>query len=189
MRSLVIAAFALFFAPLAGATEIAVEAGFRNQSGSTSTANLNGKSQTGYQLGVTALMPISELWHFRTGLFYVQRPLLLEDTSLIPGEAKIGMNYFEVPVLLAYKMEGYAHLFAGTALSVKLDSTLSRSGSQAAYQLTDVKDLVTPLLLGASFRFSPQLGATLFFESITGDVAKDVNGYRAVGVNLTIAID
>ena len=188
MRFVLLMVFPALFAFQVQAAEISVEGGFRQQSGSTSISNESVKSQTGYQLGATALFPLKDSWLLRTGLFYVQRPVSLQD-DVSSGEAKLSMSYFEVPVAIAYHIEGYAHLFLGTALSTRLNSNSSTSGTLTGYKLTQEKDMVTPLLVGASFKFASDVGATLFFETISGDVAKDISGYRAVGLNIFFTID
>lgn len=178
-----------FVSTAAFAADVALEAGFRQQSGSVEGTGVSTKSQLGYQLGASAFFPMKDAFGLRTGLFYVQRPLKLEDDNG-NGEAKLNLTYFEIPVQAAYKFEDYASIFAGTALSVKLDDSVSdKSGIFSGTKMTDVKDTVFPLVVGASFMFAPQIGATVFFESVGGDVAKDLNSYRAVGANLRVTFE
>ncbi len=53
----------------------------------------------------------------------------------------------------------------------------------------DVQSLTTPIVIGAAFKFAPQMGANVFFESGSGEVAEGVKDFKAVGVNLMITFD
>lgn len=191
VKQVVALVLSCFVSATAFAADVALEVGFRQQSGSVDATGVTTKSQLGYQLGASAFFPMNDGFGLRTGLFYVQRPLMLEDDAGT-SEAKLNLNYFEIPLQAAYKFEDYASIFAGTALSVKLDDSVSgKTGlfNVGSYKMEEVKDTVFPIVVGASFMFAPQIGATLFFETIGGDVAKDLNGYRAVGANLRVTFE
>lgn len=188
MRLVFLLAAPLFFAFNVHAADIAIEGGFRQQSASTDATGVSIKAQTGYQLGATALFPINETLAFRTGFFYTQRPVQLQD-DILTGSAKVSMSYFDIPAALAYRFEGYAHIFLGTALAMRLDSSVSGDGTYSTYKVKEDKDMLTPIILGASFKFAPEVGLTVYYEANSGDVFKDVHGYRAVGLNLVFTID
>ncbi|MNL37420.1 hypothetical protein D3C87_1595630 [compost metagenome] len=65
----------------------------------------------------------------------------------------------------------------------------SSSDDKTVAKIEDVKSPIIPLLFGASFKFAPNFGATLYFESAGSEVAKDLKNYRAVGANLQITFD
>jgi Outer membrane protein beta-barrel domain len=182
--------YALIFiliASVSHAADFAIEAGFRQQSGTSGSSVLTAKSQNGFQFGVSSTIPLKEAIGLRTGLMYVQRPLILQDAT--NGEAKINLSYFDVPVAVSFKFEEYASVFFGTALSLKLEDSVSSSGGITLTKLTDAKSTVLPIQFGASFKFAPQLGATVFYETLTSDVAKDLGSFRAIGVNLMLTYD
>lgn len=155
-----------------------LEVGVRQQSGDVD-GGTSTKSQMGMQFGATAHFPLSGPLHLRTGMLYTQRPLTIESTP----NNKITMNYLDIPVALMYKFEEYAGVFAGVSLGLNLDKSAD-SGT-----VTDVKSPLMPLLLGVSFKFAPNLGATLYYENAGGEVAKSLKDYRAVGANLMITFD
>jgi hypothetical protein len=155
-----------------------LEVGTRQQSGDVANGGST-KSQMGMQFGATAHFPLSGPLHLRTGMLYTQRPLTVSGTP----DNKITMNYLDVPVALMYKFEEYAGVFAGISLGLNLDKSAD-SGT-----VTDVKSPITPFLLGVSFKFAPNLGATLYYESAGGEVAQGLKDYRAVGANLMITFD
>jgi hypothetical protein len=49
--------------------------------------------------------------------------------------------------------------------------------------------MVMPLTIGAQFKFLPNIGANVFFETVSGELARGVENSRAVGVNLLITLD
>lgn len=161
-----------------------LEVGIRQQSGEVDAATSSAKSQMGFQFGATAHFPISGPLHLRTGMLFTQRPLIAKD-DVSGTETKISMNYLDIPVALMYKFEEYAGVFAGVSLGMNLDSSCDATGCK----VTDVKSPLIPLLIGASFKFAPQLGATLYYESASGEAAQGLKDYRAVGANLMITFD
>lgn len=190
MKSLMLSLMGLIFASSAMAADMAVEVGLRQQSGSVDGAGTSTKSEMGYQLGFVGVFPIAEAFGVRSGLMYVSRPLTIETDSGLPtGSGKVTLNYFEVPVAASYQFEDYANIFAGVALSMNLDSTYSGSGALSGRKVEDVKSIVVPIILGASFKVAPQIGGTVFFETLSGDVAKGLKDYKAVGVNLAVTFE
>ncbi|MBX3039716.1 MAG: outer membrane beta-barrel protein [Bdellovibrionaceae bacterium] len=182
MNKVLISLMTLCLASFAQAADFGVEVGFRQQSGSVDSG-LSAQSQMGYQVGAVGVFPISGALGVRTGLMYVNRPLVVKN-DLTSAETKVSLNYFEVPVALSYAFEDYASVFGGVALSMHLDSNATNGA-----KVKDEKSPIIPLIVGASFKFAPQLGATLFFESGSGDVADGLKNYRAVGANLLISFE
>lgn len=157
----------------------AIEVGFK-----WNTVKINNstsdKQVMGYQLGVSTVANISESFGVRTGMFYSERPF---EADFATTTTKGKITYFEVPVQLMFKIEDYAGVYVGPSVSVKLSDEVS-PGS-----LADVKSLVVPLTFGAAFKFLPNFGINVFFETVPGDLATNVSNSRAVGVNLLIALD
>ena len=162
----------------------AIEAGIRQQSGDTDVTGYSTKSQMGFQFGASAVFPISGPWNLRTGMLYTQRPLVLENDTT-SEEIKVSMNYLDVPLQVMYKFEDYAGVFIGTSLAFNIDNS---SDNKTAFKTSDVETPFLPIVFGASFKFAPQLGATLYFES-GSSIAKDLSNYRAVGANLLVTFD
>lgn len=191
MKRVLASALVLLISSAAVAADFGIEVGFRQQSGSVeNSAGTSAKSQMGLSLGVSSFIPMGEgQFGLRTGFHYVQRPLTLELDAPSVGSAKVNLSYVDVPLAIAMKFEEYASVFAGTALALKLEDSVSSDGAMAGRKLQDSKSMVMPIQFGASFKFAPQMGATLFFETIPGEVAKDLGSYRAVGANLVFTYD
>ncbi|MBX2987819.1 MAG: outer membrane beta-barrel protein [Bdellovibrionaceae bacterium] len=175
----------VFTVQAAHADDFGLEVGFRQQSGTLDATGVTAKSQSGYQLGVSGFFPFQGNLGLRSGFFYVNRPLAV-DVDAGGGDAKISLTYFEVPLALAYKFEDYASVFGGVALSINLDKTYDGNGILKGQKVDDVKSPVLPLILGASFKFAPQMGTSVFFESFGGEAAKGLKDFKAVGANLVI---
>lgn len=156
--------------------DFGIEAGIRQQSGDAESG-ASTTSQNGFQFGGFAHFPIYEKLHIRTGMLYTQRPLEV-------GTVKVSMNYLDVPVTLLYKFEEYAGIYGGVSLGLNLDAK-SDSGSDP----DDVTSPLVPLLFGAFFKFHPNFGVNIYYESASGKVADGLENYRAVGANLMITFD
>lgn len=169
----------LMVGPLAQADmDYAVEVGVRQQSADVEGASAD--SQMGMQFGVTANVPVSGAVNFHTGMLYTQRNILVKTPG---GDSKVEMSYLDIPVTLMYKFEEYVGVYAGVAVALNLDKKAEHG------TVEDVKSPLMPLLLGVSFKFAPNFGANLYYENASGEAAKFLKDYRAVGVNLMVTFD
>lgn len=173
-----LAAFGLMAFPAFADIDYGLEVGVRQQSGDVDSP-LSADSQMGMQFGAYVHAPLSGPLHLRSGMLYTQRPLVVKNGV---ADNKVSMNYLDIPVALMYKFEEYAGIYAGVVLAMNLDKKAD-VGS-----IDNVKSPYTPLILGAAFKFHPNLGANIYFES-GGDVADGLKNYRAVGANLQITFD
>lgn len=163
---------------------IAIEGGFRQQNGDVD--NAKGISpQTAFQFGGTAAFELSGPLFFRTGLFYTQRPLKATSKAT-DGELEFRMNYFDVPVTLLYKINDFAGVYGGLIVATNLEKTWKHAGTSVDAQ--DVKSPTLPFVMGAQFKFHPEMGVNLYYE-MAGDVAKGLSAYKAVGANLMFTFE
>ena len=156
-----------------------LEVGFKlnTMDGKNSTSN---KQSQAFQAGGSIVFDFAENFGLKTGLMYSERTFKNEYTSALTNEGKI--TYFDIPVHLMFKFEDYAGIFFGPSFSTKMgDECKASTGS---CNLTDVKSMIMPITFGAQFKFMPNLGLSLFFETISGEVAKDLESSRGVGANL-----
>lgn len=169
------------FSVNAVAADMALEAGFRSQSGDAPTGSTS-KSQTAFQLGGSGVFDFGAPVALRTGFFYTQRNLnFTNDTTGV--ETKTKLNYFDIPALAFFKFD-YGGVYAGVVASINLDNS-----TEGGTKMTGVKSFLLPIQFGAAFKVAPQLGVNAFFETIPGDVANNQSGYKAVGVNLMVFWD
>jgi hypothetical protein len=178
--TVILSLFFAFTTQAANYTDAALEIGFRQQNGSVDApADANAKS--GYQVGVSGAFPISDSLSFRSGLFYVEKSIESETSPTAKEDLKF--TYFQVPAALLFKFMDYAGVYAGVNLEFNLGDDCGTNNCQ------DVQSMTTPIVLGATFKFLPQMGANVFFESGSGEVADGVKDFRAVGANLMITFD
>lgn len=156
-----------------------LEFGFKSNTASIANSTSN-KQENGFQLGVSGVYNIGESFGVKSGLMYSERPFAA-DFLLTSSKGKI--TYFEIPLQLMLKFEEYAGVYVGPSLALKMSDESTGGG------LTDVKSMVMPLTIGAQFKFLPNIGVNVFFETVSGELARNVENSRAVGVNLLITLD
>jgi hypothetical protein len=178
MKILIIVLLATISAHAVNYSDAAFEIGFRQQNG-TVTGGADEKAKTGYQVGVSGTVPITDVLSFRSGLFYVEKSIEVDTTP----KTELKFTYFQVPVTLMAKLMDNMGLYAGVNVEFNLGDDCT------ANSCDDVESMTTPFVLGAAFKFAPQLGANLFFESGSGKVAEGIKDFKAVGVNLMITFD
>lgn len=172
---------AVLFAVTASAanyTDMALEVGFRSQNGDVTGASTNAKA--GYQVGLTAAFPVADQWSVRTGILYTQKNV---ETSVLTVKQDLKFTYAEIPVTALFKFADYGGIYGGLNLSLKLDDDCGTT------DCTGVKSFTTPLVIGAAFKFAPQLGGSVYIESLSGEVADNVKNFTAIGANLMITFD
>ncbi len=179
----------LCFFSVAQAADFGIEAGVRSQSADASTSGVTADSKTDFQLGGVGQFPVNGAFQIRSGLLYTSRNVDL--TVKAAGITSIGtltLTYFDIPIQALYKFEDYGSVFAGPVISFILDKKCELNNGVTC-TVTAAKSLLLPLQLGATFKFMPQLGATIYFETIPGDVADNFGNYRAIGANLLFTFD
>jgi len=187
--SKILFAMTLNLSGISMAADFELEIGFRQQSGDTSLTDYTSTSQNGIQGGAIGLFPLNENLYFRTGMLYTQRPLVLKPTAsgATGSEITNSINYLDVPLTVMYKVEDYGGVFVGLTLANQFDKSCSSSASTCT--IDDIKTPLLPFIFGGTFKFAPQVGATLYFETYGGDVAKNLKNYRALGVNLFFSFE
>lgn len=178
---LVICSVLLAFAATASAanyTDMALEVGFRNQNADVTGSDTNAK--IGYQFGLSTAFPVADQWSIRTGLFYTQKNVEVE-TGTTKEDYKF--TYVEIPATVMMKFMDSAGVYAGFNLSMNLDDDCG------AGTCSDVESFTTPIVIGAAFKFAPQFGANVYFETLSGDAADNLKNFKAVGANLMITFD
>ncbi len=157
----------------------ALEAGFKWNSMDTNGAT-SSKQNVGIQLGGSTVFNFAPQFGLRTGLFYSERSFKF-DFSGIEQSGKI--SYAEVPVHFMFKFEDYAGIYLGPSLSMKLGDDCTNC------TVTDAKSMILPITFGAQFKFTPNLGLNLFFETVPSDLATGLKNSRGIGMNLLLAFD
>ncbi|MFZ3229069.1 MAG: outer membrane beta-barrel protein [Pseudobdellovibrio sp.] len=157
-----------------------LEVGFK-WAGADITGTDSSKQVLGFLVGGSAVFNFAPSFGLKTGLFYNERPFEATTAGAVNTKGKI--TYFDVPVLLMFKFEDYAGVYFGPSISMKMSDEISPG------KLTDIKGMVVPITVGAQFKFAPNLGMNIYFESVSGDLALGVKNSRAVGASLLVTFD
>ena len=164
----------------AHAQEFAITAGLRNNNADTDLAAGTVEAQTSFFVGAVAYFPMIHQLTFRTGFLYTQR---YADILYVNGTSdEVRFSYLDVPLTLMMKFSDYAGVFAGPILAINQSKECSRS-SGAACTATNAKSSITPIVIGASFKFAPQMGGEFFYEWYSGELASGISNMRSLGAN------
>lgn len=166
------------------ALDFGIEFGVRSQSADVDSPS-SAKSQMGFQFGATTALPINEMFSLRTGMLYTQRPLVVDNGG---NEYKYTANYVDIPFQLLYRVEEYAGVYAGVSVAMNMDKNCS---GVSGCQINSLKSPLVPLVFGAVFKFAPQMGGSIQFETASGEAAKgstvgSLENYRAIGANFIV---
>ncbi len=157
-----------------------LEGGFRWSSADAKNSTSN-KQTLGFQIGGSGVFDIATNFAIKSGLFYTERAFKNSFGSATEVTGKI--TYFDIPVLLMFKFEDYAGVYLGPALSFKMSDEISQDSLQ------NVKGSVVPFLVGGQFKFAPNMGVNIYFESVSGAIADNLENSRSVGANLLLTFD
>lgn len=170
-----------FFAVNAYAVEpeFAVSVGFRSFNADFDGTGASVSGKAGLQAGVLGFVPFTDLVQIRTGFLYSQRNLTIEGT---PVSTDANTSWVDIPATLFLKFSEFGGVFFGPVISMNLSKECSNSDG-AACSVTGLSSTSMPLSLGVSFKFAPQMGGELVYETQSGKFADSVKDARAIGVN------
>ncbi|WP_409479034.1 hypothetical protein [Pseudobdellovibrio sp. HCB154] len=163
----------------------ALEVGFKLNTMDLDGATSNKQSQA-FQGGGSIVFDFGDSgFGLKTGLMYSERTF--KNEALLSNlEGKI--TYFDVPLHLMFKFEDYAGIFLGPSFSTKLGDECTTSFGGGC-SVPGVKSTIMPLTFGAQFKMAANFGLSLFFETISGKVADNLESSRGVGANLLFVFD
>ena len=157
-----------------------LEGGFRWSSADLKNSTSN-KQTLGFQIGGSGVFDIATNFAIKSGLFYTERAFKNSFGAMTEVTGKI--TYFDIPLLLMFKFEDSAGVYVGPAMSFKMSDEVSQG------TLKNIKSSVVPILVGGQFKFAPNMGVNIYFESVAGALADDLENSRSVGANLLVTFD
>jgi hypothetical protein len=173
----------LAFAFESQAQDMAVLVGMRSDSADSDVGTTTKiESKTNWQAGGLAFIDLMAPMKLRSGFIYSNRNYAI-TTPLATTTGDIKLAYFDVPVGVMYKMGDYGGPFVGAVLALNVSKSCPGGSCEGVNS--------TPLgfQLGASFKFAPQLGAELYYESFSGTMLTGVKDSKAVVANLLFTFD
>ncbi|WP_373998064.1 outer membrane beta-barrel protein [Bdellovibrio bacteriovorus] len=179
-------ALVLLSYPANAALDYGLEAGIRQQSGDVAGLNFSANARTGFQGGVFAHLPLQGgVAHFRSGLFYTQRPL--ESESDITGEKiQYNLDYIDIPIDILFKPHEQFGVYLGFIAAINIADSCSGNPN---CRVLDIDTPSFPMVFGGIFKITPKFGANFYFDGVNGSVARGLGNYKAVGFNLMYSMD
>ncbi len=168
------------------ASDFAAVAGFRSNSADAASTGVTMNSKSGLGAGVLGFFDLVGDLQGRMGFLYNQRNV---GGKTAASEFDLNLAYMDIPVTAMYKFADYAGMFAGPVVSL-LASKEYKSNVSGGEPANSPEGMNVGLQFGASFKFAPQLGAELYYETFPSTIWKDaVKNVRTVGVNLLFTFE
>jgi hypothetical protein len=168
----------------ASANDFAAAIGFRSNSADAVTVGADVTSKTSLGAGVIGFFDMGDSFQIRSGFLYNQRHFGLGATGGTDYETNAA--YIDIPVTAMFKFADYAGAFAGPVLGLLASKECKVPGGCA----TSPESTLMALQFGASFKFAPQLGAEIYYETVPSTFWKDaMKNARTVGANLLFTFE
>ncbi len=190
MKKLIFA-FVLLASGFAFAVEsnFGVTGGFRTNNFDTDVTGATVTGKNGFQLGGLAWFNFADPLALRLGFLYSQRYAQLDQT--VAGSkfsTDIKLTYLDIPLTLQYKFGDFGGVFFGPVFSMNQSKECTTAGVTGS-NCTGVQSSITPLSVGVSFKFAPQMGAEFAYEFYSGKVADGLSNLRSLGANFVFFFD
>lgn len=140
-------------------------------------AGADNKAEMPFQIGALYNHDFATDWALRTGAVYSMRNYKFDSAGV---EAKTALTFVDVPVTAKYQMNDTVGLFGGIIAGAKLSDKCEAAGVDV--DCVDAKSLITPLTVGANFRFA-EWGVELAYETDSAAYVKGLKDEAAIGIN------
>lgn len=189
MRQLLVLAFTSLISISVFANDFAAVLGVRTNSWDiTPSTNITASGKNGYQAGILGFIEMNPVLLFRSGFIYTNRIFTSKATGSAT-ELEYNYSYFDIPATVMYKFSDFGGVFGGAVIAMNA----GKSCSGANCSTDGVKSSLVGIQFGASFKFAPQMGAELYYETISGDVQSAAgsanNNAKSVVANFLITFE
>jgi len=182
-RFLIIIALSAFFISLESeAQDIGFIVGIRADSADTDVSGAKVSGENSLSFGAILKTEFSETLGLRMGMLYVPRQYRYELNINWSSEI-YKFTYFELPVGLLYRFSDAGGVFIGPSFGFGLDKSCGSNSCQG------VSNSLTTMQFGASFKFAPQIGAEIFYETGIIKISPQFEQQRAIGANLMVTFE
>jgi hypothetical protein len=169
------------------AKDMGIELGARQQGGDVVGLNMSANAQIGFQGGLFAHVPMADSpqVHFRTGLFYTQRPLQSEN-DITSEKIDFRLDYLDIPIELLFKPNESFGFYIGMLVAINIGTSCS---GVASCEVRDIETPYFPLAFGGLYKFTPKFGVNFYAEGASSYVARGLVDFKAVGLNLMYSFE
>lgn len=164
----------------AHAQDMGVVFGIRNDNADAKTSGVTVEGKNSFNAGLVAKFELSSPWQVRSGFIYTQRAF---DVKVPASTTGYKFTYFEIPAGVLYKFNEFGGVFAGPNLAFNLSKDCGSNTCEG------VNSAPIGFQLGGSFKFAPQMGFEVYYETLLSKVADEVTNARAVVANFMITFD
>lgn len=186
MKALITLVMSFLVSTAASANDFAAAIGFRSNSADAVTAGATVNSKTGLGAGVIGFFDIANNFQLRSGFLYNQRNFSVTAAGL---DTDRNLAYVDIPVTGMYRFADYAGVFAGPVLGL-LASKECKAPSGATCPTDNPQSSIFGIQFGVSFKFAPQLGGEVYYETVSGEFWKNgLENARTVGANLLFTFE
>lgn len=169
--SLALAALALAIGVQSEANEFAITAGPRFDNADVTTAGASIEARLSYQAGVLGFMELGGPHFIRGGFEFTTRAYGLKTAGISTGESRF--TNFDIPLTYLYRFSDYGGVLAGPVVSFNFSKDCPGGPCQG------VNSTPIGLQIGASFKIAPQIGAEVYYETLTSKLADGIENPRA----------
>lgn len=169
--SLAALALALMIASEGRANEFAITAGPRFDNADTETAGNTIEARLSYQAGVLGFIELGGPHFLRSGFEFATRAYGLKTAGISIGDARF--TNFDVPLTYLYRFSDYGGAFAGPVVSFNFSKDCPGG------PCTGANSTPLGLQIGASFKIAPQIGAEIYYETLTSKLATGIESPKA----------
>jgi len=169
----------LSFSAAAQDGQFAITGGFRSTNMDAKGLTVDGRS--GLLLGGLAWFYFNDNLGLRTGFLFTQKYATLKSTTNID----MNFTYLDIPATLAYKFSDYASVFGGVVMSMAQSKDCG-----AGCTVNNHQSMLTPFVVGTSFKFAPYMGGELVYEFSSSKISEvggvEISNLRSLGANFVV---
>jgi opacity protein-like surface antigen len=137
---------------------------------------VNDDSDSGFGIGVRALLPLNDRLYLRTGAGLVKKNI---SYSVGGSDADVSFTYLNIPATLYLGGEKVG-LFGGTALNARMNDSCDGNGVFSSCDVKDAKTLVLPAIIGFDFNVSQHVSMEFSYEYGLMEAAEKIKVSSAV---------
>lgn len=181
-------------------TRYGIKAGIDLMTLGSATSNgisINYQSRAGFQGGFFAEEPLSGNVSFSSSLLYTQKGGDFSTTiSGISFKGSTQVNYIDVPLLFAFKLQSNISFYAGPQVAFLLSQRTTATGTRGGVTASDtntstdgMRKTIFGANLGAGYKFSKNVGINLnyiFDLQHTAESGSNDTGEKNSGFALTV---
>lgn len=153
------------------ANEFAIVGGPRFDNADSKLTGTTVEARLSFQAGVLGFLEMGGPNFIRSGFQFGTRAYGIKQGSIGIGDARF--TNFDLPIGYLYRFSDYGGAFLGPVISFNFSKDCPGTGCAG------VNSMPIGLQVGASFKIAPQIGAEVYFETMTSKIADGIENPKA----------